>query len=149
MTPRSTWILVAHRAGARLFETGDPVHGLRLVRAIEHPDGRKRNFDINSDRPGRSFARVGGARHAMGKDHSPTEQVALRFARRLADLLEKARVRNRFGQLVLVAEPRFLGEIRAALSAPALALVVAEIDKDLCGVAQRDLPRHLRVAVPL
>ena len=46
---------------------------------------------------------------------------------------------NRYGALVLVAEPHFLGELRTALDAPTAALVT----KDLGGIETRDLAQHL------
>ena len=50
---------------------------------------------------------------------------------------------NRYGALVLVAEPHFLGELRTALDAPTAALVTATLDKDLGGIETRDLAQHL------
>ena len=56
---------------------------------------------------------------------------------------------GRFGRLVLVAEPRLLGELRAALDKPTAALVSATLDKDLVGIDNRDIPRHLGKLVQL
>ena len=80
----TTWILVAHRAGARLFENKGPGKGLSLVENIDHPEGRLKDHDINADRPGRAFDNLGAGRHGMGKEVSPTQHVSQQFAKSLA-----------------------------------------------------------------
>ena len=65
------------------------------------------------------------------------------------DVIRLSRAENRFGKLVLVAEPRLLGELRAALDKPTAALVSATLDKDLVGVDNRDIPMHLDNLVKL
>lgn len=138
-----TWILIAHRAGARIFENDGPGKGLKHVDAIAHPEGRLENKALGSDKPGRSFDSHGPGRHALGKEHDPVETVAREFAHALAARLDAGRANNVYGKLVLVAEPRFLGMLRAALSPRTAALVSATIEKDLGHVADRDLAAHL------
>lgn len=138
-----TWILVAHRAGARLFENDGPGTGLKRVEEIQHPEGRLENKALGSDKPGRSFDSHSPGRHSLGKEHDEAETVAQAFAHKLAAHLDNARARNAFGKLVLVAEPRFLGQLRAALPPHTAALVSATVDKDLGRVADHDLPGHL------
>jgi protein required for attachment to host cells len=144
----TTWILVAHRGGARLFENLGPGKGLQLVEDIPHPEGRLKSGEINADKPGRAFDTF-GRRHGMSQEHEAADQISRMFARHLCNKLEKARAENRFGKLVLVAEPRLLGELRGALDKPTAALVGATLDKDLVGVENRDLLRHLDGVIPL
>jgi protein required for attachment to host cells len=131
-----------------LFESPGPGKGLQLVEDIPHPEGRLKNGEINTDRPGRAFDSF-SRRHGMSQEHEATDQVSLMFARHLCDKLEKARAENRFAKLVLVAEPRLLGELRAALDKHTAALVSATLDKDLVGVDNRDLPKHLGGVIQL
>lgn len=144
----TTWILVAHRGGARLFDNPGPGKGLRLVEDIPHPEGRLKSGEINSDKPGRAFDSF-GQRHGMSQEQEATDQVSLMFARHLCDKLGKARAENRFDNLVLVAEPRLLGALRGALDKPTAALVSATLDKDLAGTENRDIPHHLEHLVKL
>lgn len=144
---RKTWVLVAHRSGARLFENRGPGKGLELVQDLEHPAGKLKNHEIDSDKHGRSFDRRGAGRHAYTTEQDPTTHIAAQFARELAALLEDGRNQQRYEQLVLVAEPRFLGRLRAALSAQTAARVSATLDKDLGGIEARDLPKHLEEVV--
>ena len=49
-TMTTTWILIAHRGGARLFEHTGRSAGLKLLQDIPHPEGRLKNQDINADK---------------------------------------------------------------------------------------------------
>lgn len=138
-----TWIVVAHRGGARIFAAGQSGKGMDLVTELEHPAGKLKNQDIDSDKQGRAFDRRGAGRHAYTREQEPTEHVAAQFAKQIATVLEDARTARTYERLALVAEPRFLGMLRAALSPSVAALVTATLDKDLGGIEERDLPRHL------
>ena len=142
------WILVAHRGGARLFEHEGREPEVTLHQALDHPAGRLKNREIGSDKHGRSFDRQGAGRHAYTTEAEPTEHVAAQFARQLASMLEEGREQGRYQRLILIAEPRFLGLLRAELSAPTAALVAAELDKDLGDIEARDLPKHLEGVLP-
>ena len=116
-----TWILVAQRAGAQFFEHRGPGKGLQQISELFNAQGRARDREVDSDRPGRAFDRHGQGRHAMGKHESPHEHIAAQFARRLASEVDTARVEGKFDQFIVVAEPKMLGLIRQAL-APATKL---------------------------
>ncbi len=144
----TTWILVAHRGGARLFENNGPGKGMKLVEDIPHPEGRLKNREINTDKSGRAFDTF-SRRHGMSQDQEATDQVATVFAKQLGDKLGKGRTQNRYGRLVMVADPRFLGELRNCLDKHTAALVNATLDKDLGGVDEHDLPKYLEGVVLL
>jgi protein required for attachment to host cells len=116
----NTWILVAHDAGARVFESRGPGKGIDLVETIEHPEGRMRDRDIDSDRPGRSFRKDSGdpRRAAMSRKEGPHDRAVSNFARALTDKLQQARMENQYERLVLVAPPRLLGLLRSSLDGP-------------------------------
>lgn len=139
----STWILLAHRSGARILANPGPGKGLQPVEEIPHPEGRLKNQDFDADKPGRAFDSHGTARHAMEREHPPVEQAAIAFAKRLAEHLERARAAGRYDRLVLVAEPRFLGWLRESLSPETAQRVLASVDKDLADTDPRTLPERL------
>lgn len=126
-----TLVLVAHRAGARLLTRVRPGTPLSLLEDMPHPEGRLREHDLDADVGGRAFDRHGEQRHTMTAEHSSTEHVAEMFAHTLANRLRRARMRGECDHIVLVADPRSLGRIRAALDHATAALVTRSIDKDL------------------
>jgi len=145
----TTWIVVAHRAGARFFELQAPGQGLSLVREEDHPEGRLKAGDIDTDKPGGVRDTGGGGQRAMSKKEHADEHVAHVFARQIAGILKHERAENRYKGVVLVAEPGFLGMLREALDAPTAKCVHKTIAKDLAHVSARDLGNHLKDAVAI
>lgn len=141
----TTWIMVAHEAGARVFESRGLGKGLELVETIEHPKGRERDRDVDSDRPGRSFRKNSGdpRRAAMSRSEDPHDRVVSDFARVLAAKLQHARAENQYERLVLVAPPRFLGLLRSSIDRPTAQLVVGSVDKNLASSNEAELIEHL------
>jgi len=140
-----TWILVAHEAGARVFENRGSGKGLDLVETIEHPEGRARDRDIDADRPGRSFRKDSGdpRRAAMSRSEGPHDRAVADFARTLTGKLQSARAENQYERLVLVAPPRFLGLLRSSLDGPTAQLVVGSVSKNLATSKEAELIEHL------
>jgi protein required for attachment to host cells len=142
-----TWIVVAHRIGARILEIDDSKQ-LSLVEELEHPDGRLTDREIDTDKPGRAFSSAGaGGGHPMNREELASERVGRDFARRISECLFKARVANRVDRIVLVAEPRFLGYLREALDAATADCVIASVRKDLAAVPTRELAPYLADAI--
>ena len=141
----TTWILVAHNAGARLFENGGPGKGIELVEEIDHPEGRQSEGELQADRPGRSFQKNSGdaRRSAMSPPQSAQERITADFARTLASRLQQARISGELDRLVLVASPTLLGLLRSALDAPTAHCVVGSLDKNLAMSDEDELVKHL------
>lgn len=137
-----TWILVADAARARLFTVERPRGPLQELADFVNPVERLREHEIESDDRGRIVA-PGGGRHAVGDDKSPKAEYARRFADELAEHLRHGRTRGEYRRLYLVADPRFLGELRSRLDAPTERLVVAAIDKEISRRDPADIRRHL------
>lgn len=127
----TTWILVADRARARLFESGAADHSLSEIADFLNPEGRGEAKAGEDDRPARVHDRMGAGRHAVEPSSNERDKSIERFARALVDELSRGRVGNRFDQLVLVAPPAFLGALRAELDRPLAAMLTHSIDKDL------------------
>lgn len=134
---RTTWILLASRAGAKLFENKGPGIHPAWKEDIPFPKGRLKNSDIDADRPGYAFDSTGQGKHALSRENDPKTQAAKEFAKQLSTKLRDGRVRHSFDNLVLLAEPSFLGELRAHLDKETSALVSSAIPKEI-----QDLPNH-------
>lgn len=129
-----TWILVTDTASGRLFSTELPEDMWTLVQAFQHPESREPARDSRTTAPyGRTHqgAGHGGVQSAFEPHTSPLEIEHGHFAAELGKFLEKARVENKFDELVLVAAPHFLGQLKNALPAQTLKRLKTTIDKDL------------------
>lgn len=136
------WIVVANRVTARIFAASSPLGALDEVETLLHPEGRVREQMLVTDRPGRSNDRSGPGSHADSDTVQHDHEAAV-FAGEIAACLAKGRTNGRYGTLVIVAPPAFLGELRKRLDAPTQNLVTLELDKDLAHLDPRALRAHL------
>jgi len=137
---RQTWLLVANRSRARLFEVpqkgDDPVE----IADFAHVEGRLHARDLATDGSGRFFGK--GERdqgHSAGTEDDKPAHEANKFAEQLRDYLEKARTRNAFGALWIMAAPAFLGVLRNKLTHGVEAEVEFDVDKDLTTASRQDI----------
>ncbi len=126
------WVIVADEAEAVVYgrerRTG-PMH--ELFR-LDNAAARKKASELNTDKSGRSFDRYGEGRHAMGREKTdPRRHAATLFAKKIAERVGKAVHSGKCRGFALVAAPRFLGELRDALSSIPHAEPYREIDKEM------------------
>lgn len=137
------WVLAANGGTAKIFAAESPVAPLEEVATLENPEAHAKQMDLTSDRPGRSFDSAGEGRHAMSPRVEPKEQEQIRFAKSVAERLERGRVGHAFERLVLVAAPAFLGHLRKSLGEPLKAHVSTEIDADYTALEPKELRSRL------
>lgn len=140
---KSTWILVADRAHARLFSPTIDGGGLTELEDFINPEGRKPEAAYANDRAPRSFESMGPSSHAIQPHTTAEEKVAARFAGELNDVLERGRVEHRYERLILVAPPRFLGALHNAMGKQVSSCVVAQLDKDIVTLPATEIREHL------
>lgn len=116
-----TWILVGDGSHARLFETAGATEPWSLVRKIDHEHSHEKTH--------------GGDSHEDRGEHA--------FARQLVAELETGRQSGAFAQLVLVAPPKFLGQLRGELGASLAACVVTSVDADYTHMPEAELTKHI------
>ena len=136
-------IVVADQAEAIFYDCASPRMVPKEAARISDPAARLHDHDLVTERAGRSYESVGGARHALEREADPRYLGAVRFARRIARRLDEARRKDEFEELIVVAGPPFLGLLRAAFSKPTKARVTHEVPKDLVHSPVADLRRHL------
>ncbi len=143
MKPRTTWVLVADGARARVLKNDGPGSGLVPALNFDYAASHAPTRDFGADKPGRGQGAGGTAQHAKPpKVDWHTFEKHL-FAKELAKALEDAMHKSAFDDLVLVAPPAALGELRLALSDGVTKRVAGELGKDLTHVSVHDLGDHL------
>ncbi len=140
---KTTYVLIADGARARLFVVEEGTADLKPALGQEFIGTNLPSREIASDRPGRSFDSAGSGRHAMEPPTDPHRHAERVFAQEVAAVLENALRRNEFHNLVVVAPPKALGDLRGEFSDALRNRVTAELNKDLTKVAIHDLPSHL------
>ncbi len=126
------WAIVADEARAIVYGHETKSGPLRKVLTLDNEIARMKASELISDRGGRSFDSGGEGRHAMGEEkNDPRRQAAARFAKTIASRISKAKHSGTCRDFALVAAPRFLGELRAALNTMSKVDPYLEIDKDM------------------
>ena len=128
--PHNSIVVVGDgRKALFLRNDGSPLHPkLSVVRLLEHELPATR--ELGTDRPGRYPGPAGGGRSAMEEtDWHQLEEA--RFAHTIAETLARAATANSALQIVLVAPPKTLGELRAKLHKSLKQHIVGEITRDL------------------
>ena len=131
MKEQKTWVLVAHRVGASFYQRIDNGKALELVKSIAYPQGKLKSGQIDSDRPGRAMGVTSRRRIAFDVEKGSQKQNERKFAKRLAQIVNRAALGRKYDKLVLVAEPHFLGLLREDLDKRSTARVVGEFRSDL------------------
>lgn len=135
------WILVADSAHARILATTARTAMPTEVTRLEHPESRMKESELVSDQPGRSREpRAQG--HAMD-EASATAQEETAFANEIVQTLDKARQEGRFDDLILVANPHFLGVLRQKLNGPLEKSVVQSVDKNLVNESESVIHKNI------
>lgn len=96
-----------------------------------------------SDAPGRTFPAAGAHARSAMENVDWHEMEEARFARTMAERINAAAERNEMKEIVIVAPPKTLGEIRKDLSTRATKLVVGELAKDLTRHPLPDIEKAL------
>lgn len=140
---KPTMIVVADSTRARIFTTDSPSSPLNEIETMAHPEGKLHDRDITSDLPGKNSGGGGSGGHAYQDETDPKKHELAEFAKRVADYLDDARNANKLSDLLVVAAPAFLGELRAQLSSETNEKIVFELDKNLTHHSIEDIRKHL------
>ncbi len=143
MKSKTTWILIADGARARLLCKNRAGGKYESVTAADFIADRRPGHDIETDRPGRTHDRMGDQRHALEPTSDPHREEKRALARRIGNFLEEERQKKAFERLVLIAAPQALGDLRESFTPALKNLVAEEIDKDLTMFTLHELQDRL------
>jgi len=142
MKAKTTWILIADGAQAKVFEHKGPGSGLRVVDDMTFEQTPLQAQEIMADRPGRSFASAGSARSAMEYSSDPVAVRERRFVENVAEQLDKRLQKGAFDRLIVAAAPTALGDLRPAFTEGVKETIIAELPKDLTNIPTAKLEPH-------
>lgn len=137
------WILLADRRHVRIFSKTDG-HLEEIGSAV--PQSHVGNVPNHTQ--GRVVSSASGVLHHKLPPRSTVEEKeSLSFAQDIATWLDEAVREDAFDRLVLAAAPHVLGDLRKTLNKTVHARVVAEVDKDLIKMKEKDIYEELEKIV--
>ena len=141
--PHNTFVVVADGKKMLFFrnEGDSEFPKLEMERKIVQDD--LSDQEMKTDRPGRTFDSGGSGRSAYEEtDFHQLEED--RFAHETAEMLKKRALKNEFEQLIIVAPPRTLGELRKHYHKEVQKRLAGEIAKDLTGHPVTEIEKILQ-----
>lgn len=138
----ATWIVAANSSIAKIY-LAENNKEITEIESLTHPESRMKGIELGTDKPGKSFDRVGTGRHFMKETEGMKEHEATVFAKQIAEKLEKAFHEGRLKKLYIAASPHFLGILRKEFRSPMEKIIVTEIDKDLSSQPIEKIREHL------
>ncbi len=126
MNTADTMVVVADGSRARFFTTD-----AEMVELVELPEMHNKQHTIHRHK-------------ATGAGDSGHHSEEAKFATEIATHLGVQGGKHAFRDLVLVAPPHMLGDLRSALPKQVALQVTATVPKDLVGDERHTLAKHLR-----
>jgi protein required for attachment to host cells len=140
-------VVVADEASAIFYTREKRYSPLRELRSLSNDEARAKIGELLADRGGRSFDSHGEGRHTMTREKAgPKEQVAIAFARQVAEQVADAMRSGECLGFALVAAPRFLGVLRSEIGTLVNAEPYASIDKEVVGSDEAVIEKLLELS---
>lgn len=132
------WIIIADKKIARIYSKAGGTIKL-LGEALPSSNGKSilENTEI-----GRTTSESLHIKYEPSM--SPVRRRAFKFAHEIADWLDHALQKDGFDRLITVAPPQMLGDFRIAFGKPVASRLVAEINKDLTKMPEKELCERLK-----
>lgn len=134
-----TFIVAADASRARIFAREARV--LREIETLTHPESRLHTGDLRTG--GEGAATSGASQRQTGNEDATAEKQAMVFAKEVAGYLRDARTQGKADKFILIAAPRFLGQLREKLDKPTLDCVTQTLDKDLSKASEDEIADKL------
>jgi protein required for attachment to host cells len=142
MKKAKVWYVIADGGRARFVER-DERGAFRTVSSFVSTELHAKSSDLGRDRPARVMESATPGRSAVEPRRDLKEAAKQDFVKLVADEIDAEHGRGQFDNLVLVAPPGVLTELKSNLSKPMTELVVGDLQKDLTNVPDHDLTGHL------
>jgi protein required for attachment to host cells len=141
--PLTLRIAIADGEHAR-FVQPDADNVLRTVGALDSAAAHQRSRDLGTDRPGRSMESGTPMHHGLGQKHDLHVMAKENFLWLVAQELNAAVARGEFDELLIVAPPRGMRDLREALNSATEQKLVGALEKDLVKTPDHELWPHLK-----
>jgi len=139
---RQAWIVVADGGRANVYKNFGEVGEIKLALVRSSNQHTEHTHELGRDRPGRMSGNSGHTKSAL--ESTDLHQVAEgKFLKAVVAHLAQDVQEGQCEELVLIAPPHALGELRKQLPANVAKLVVSEIGKDYTHMAINELQKTL------
>jgi protein required for attachment to host cells len=142
MKKSTIWYVIADGGRAR-FVARDEEGAFRTLSSFVSTELHKSAHELGRDRPARVKESASPARSAIEPRRDLHEAAKEDFIAAVAETLASEQKDGKFDELVLVAPPGVIAELKGSLSKLTVKIVVKELHKDLTKVPDHELTGHL------
>ena len=142
MKKSTVWYVIADGGRAR-FVARDDEGAFRTLSSFVSTELHKSAHELGKDRPARVKESASPARSAIEPRRDLHEAAKEDFIAAVAETLASEQKDGKFDELVLVAPPGVIAELKGSLSKLTAKIVVKELHKDLTKVPDHELTDHL------
>lgn len=139
---RKVWIVVANSSSAKIYQA-ENTQKMIEKKSLEHFESHLKDEDLLSDKEGRTTFAFNYGPHPYQEKTPQKVKERHAFAEQIADYLEEGHKSGEFEHLHLIANPTFLGFLRASLSTHVTKTIVTEIHKDLTHEKPEEIRKYL------
>ncbi|HWH22978.1 MAG TPA: host attachment family protein [Allosphingosinicella sp.] len=141
--PHNTFVVVADGAKMLFFRNEGDAEFPKLQVERKREQENLQDREMKRDDRGRTFDASGGAGRSAYEETDFHQLEKDRFAHETADMLKRWALRNAYDQLVVVAPPKTLGELRKHYHKEVEKRLAAEIPKDLTNMPVEEIEKTL------
>lgn len=155
--PHNAYVLVADGRKMLFFRNEGDADYPKLEVEAQREEENPKASEQGTDEPGRTFSgaqggdpRSGGLGATVGTAHSAYSETDFhqlqedRFAADTAEMLKKKALANEYEQLIIVAPPRTLGELRKHYHKEVESRIAGEVAKDLTNMPVPEIEKLLQ-----
>ncbi len=154
--PHNAYVLVADGSKLLFFRNEGDADYPKLEVEAERQQENPKDSDQGRSEPGRTFSsnrgdpRTGGYGSTVGAARSAYSETDFHqlqkdnFAHEAADMLKKKALANEFEQLIIVAPPATLGELRKHYHKEVESRIAGEVAKDLTNMPVAEIEKILQ-----
>lgn len=143
MNRKLIWVLVADAGRARFFSKSSSQFSYVERHDLEINCELPRTSQMMTDRLDRTHESTGNVRHAVDRHTDPHRELKRLSARKIVDVLSAGLRSESFDQLIIVAPPQFLGDLRSAMPSAIYSRVSGEFPNDMTKVPEHALIERL------
>ena len=136
-------VIAADNTRARVFHSSSSQDALKEKTVLVHPKNRLHKKDLTSDRQGYSFSSHGYGRKVLSNHVDPKEFEIKQFAKEINDYLKVSDANNDFDQLIIIAAPKLLGELKKQLNRSIRKLITHELNKNIAKLSAGEIRAYL------
>lgn len=141
--PHNSVVMVADGEKMLFFRNEGDAEFPKLQVERKREQENLQDREMKRDDRGRTFDASGGAGRSAYEETDFHQLEKDRFAHETADMLKRWALRNAYDQLVVVAPPKTLGELRKHYHKEVEKRLAAEIPKDLTNMPVEEIEKTL------